>query len=328
MRDAFRDLLARLRALPRVTHAGATSRTPFSGGTNGEVRAADDPARTEPLAEWRAVTPGLFGALGLTITSGRPFDDRAAASGARVAIVSERLARALFDGSAVGRAVLMDKRDPFEVIGVVSDLRDFGPTRPARPTIYVPHASEPGFASMTTMTVVVRTTGDPLALVPEIRRHLRELDADAAMQRVATLEALATRSFGTSRTTAATVVIALAGVALVLGAIGVFGVVAFGVQQRAREFGVRLALGDTPAGILRRVLGDGLRMTVAGTALGAMAAWFVGRFVESFSVPTMGPGRASTVAVALVILGAVTLAASAAPARRAAALSPTEALRE
>ncbi|HET9371432.1 MAG TPA: ABC transporter permease [Vicinamibacterales bacterium] len=329
VRGYFDELSSRIAQLPRVTAVGATSRTPFSGGTNGEASAADDPARVEPIAEYRTVMPHLFEALGLRIVEGRGYAG-VPLSAARQIIVSEALARKLFPGGpAVGRRVrLGSDADIYEVLGVVSDLRDFGPTRPSRPAIYLRHGSEPGFASARAMVFVVRAGGVLDALVPDIRRIVRDLDADVAVERVATLEELATRSLGSSRRAATTVVVSLAAIALALGVIGVFGVVADGVERRTREIGVRLAIGDTPSGIVRLFLNDGIRLAIAGAVLGAGVAWFVDGLVRSVVVQTAAPGAIATIAMALAILGASTLIASALPARRAGRLEPVQALRE
>lgn len=327
VRGFFTELEDAVRSLPGVLHVGSSSRAPFAGGTNGAVSSVDDPSRTEPLAEWRTVTPGLFAALGLRIAEGRGFED-ATGETVRGAVLSESLARFLFgDRPATGRQVVMGDGPPHVVTGVASDLRDFGPTRPARPTIYVRHGSDAGFASMPAMTIVVRSTGDPMSLLPAVRDRLRAIDPDVALQRAATLETLAHRSFGTSRTTAAAIVVCFAGIALVLGGVGVFGVVAVGVEQRTREFGVRLAMGDTPRGILRRVLGDGVRLAVMGATAGGASVWAVERLVSSFVVEAVAPRQTVTIAGVLAILVASALVAAAVPARRAARLSPTDALR-
>lgn len=329
IRNYIEDLGSRLSEMPGVLHVGATSRAPFAGGTNGGVAPVGDPAHAEPLAEWRTVTPGFFQALGLPLVAGRDFVASSGAPG-RAAIVSESLGRTLFpDRSPVGgRVVLEGDRTPYEVRGVVGDLRDFGPTRPLRPTIYVRHGAEPGFSSARAMTFVVRTAEAPLRLVPEIRRHVRELDADVAVERLSTLGALATRSYGVSRTTAATVVVLFAAIALALGSIGVYGVMAFGVEARTREIGVRLAMGDTPPGIVRRILSDGLRLTAAGLALGAGIAWFLDGLLGTFVVRDAAPGQPVTVVISMALLTMATALACAVPARRASRLRPTEALRE
>jgi predicted lysophospholipase L1 biosynthesis ABC-type transport system permease subunit len=238
------------------------------------------------------------------------------------------LAASLFPSqTAVGRVVKLEDGDPYEVVGVVGDLRDFGPTRPGRPTVYLRHGSEAGFASATTLNLVLRSRGNPLSLVPAIRERLRTVDSDAAIQNVQTLATLAVQARGASRMTATTVVVTLAALALLLGMIGVFGVVAVGVEQRTREIGVRLALGDTPPGIMRRILADGARMSLAGLALGTASAWLIHQLIGSFLVQSASPSRPASAALAIGVLMIATLVACVVPARRAAQLSPVDALR-
>ncbi|MEZ5316889.1 MAG: ABC transporter permease [Vicinamibacterales bacterium] len=321
------DLQSAIRTLPGVRQVGATSRTPFAGGTNGEVSSADDPARVEAIAEYRAVTPGLFPALGLTLEEGRVFDGPIS-TGPPDAMLSASLAAELFpDRSAVGRRVRLGGDETWTVTGVVGDLRDFGPTRPSRPTIYLRHGAAPGFASTTSLVFVVRADRQPLGLLPAIRDRLRELDRDVALERPATLATLAARSIGTSRTTAATLLVAFASVALGLGAIGLFGVLAFSVARRTREWGVRLALGETPRGLLVLVLREGFGLLAGGLVVGIAAAWLLDRLVAGL-LPASGVAPPVAMALAaLLLLAAVTLAAGLAPARRAARLSPVEALK-
>jgi putative ABC transport system permease protein len=323
----FSDVEDQLRQLPGVVAVGATTRLPFFGGTNGSVSAADDPSRIEPIAEWRVVTPEFFAALGLPVNLGRDFLHIPRTS-TRLVVISEMLAASLFPSqTAVGRVVKLEDGDPYEVVGVVGDLRDFGPTRPGRPTVYLRHGSEAGFASATTLNLVLRSRGNPLSLVPAIRERLRTVDSDAAIQNVQTLATLAVQARGASRMTATTVVVTLAALALLLGMIGVFGVVTVGVEQRTREIGVRLALGDTPPGIIRRILADGARMSLAGLALGTASAWLIHQLIGSFLVQSASPSRPASAALAIGVLMIATLVACVVPARRAAQLSPVDALR-
>ena len=326
------DLTTRLTALPGVREVGATTRRPFAGGTNGEVAVADDPARTLPLVEYRAVTPGFFDALGITVREGRRFADGIASGAAESGqvVISEQLARELFGGGrSIGRTLrTAAAAAPVEVIGVVGDFRDFGPVRAGRPTIYFRHSFNDVFAVSPFSTIVVRHDGSGPDLTPLIRTTLQNVDRDVPMDNVMTLQTLADRSAGTSRRTAATLLLWFTGVALALGAIGIFGVIAFSVEQRRREIGIRLAVGDTPAGIRRRILVEGLKLTSFGLAVAALGSYWIRGAVASFVLPDVTPASWRILAGAAIVVAVVAVTACVIPARRAARTSLVSALRE
>jgi predicted permease len=322
----FDTLESALRDLPGVEHVGITSRQPLSGGTNGLVSTMDG-ARALPIAEWRDVSPGFFDALGLRIMAGRNFSDVATAEADNV-IVSETLARALFaDLTPIGQSVRVDGLVAMHIVGVSADFRDFGPTRPPRPTIYFRHGSKPGFASIGTMNVIVRGGAPASAMVSMATTALRALDPAVPIDRPVTLASLAERAQGVSRRAAAAMLIAFTVIAVTLAGIGIAGVVAFNVQRRTREIGVRMALGSTSTAVLRSVLGEGVALTFAGAVAGAAGAWWINRLVTSVVIESARPHIASVLVVVMAILAAVAFLACAAPARRAARISVVDALR-
>jgi predicted permease len=326
------ELTTRLHALPGVREVGATTRRPFAGGTNGEVSVADDPARALPLVEYRAVTPGFFAALGIARHEGRTFDGRPGAGPAEASqvVISEQLARALFaSSSAVGRLLRTGtSAPPVEVIGVVGNVRDFGPTRASRATIYFRHSFNEVFARSPFSTVIVRYERPAPDLAPLMREALRDLDRDVPMDALMTLQTLADRSAGTSRRTAATLLLWFTGVALALGAVGIFGVIAFSVERRRREIGIRLAVGDTPAGIGRRVLVEGLKLTAIGLTAAALGSYWIRSAVASFVLADMTPASWRILAGVVAVVALVAGAACLIPARRAARTPLTTVLRE
>ena len=326
------DLAARLRALPGVRDVGATTRRPFAGGTNGEVSAADDPTKVLPIVEYRAVTPGFFAALGIDIREGRTFADGIASgpSESTQAVISEQLARELFGStSAVGRRLrTTSSAPPVEIIGVVGNFRDFGPVRAGRPTIYFRHSFNDVFAVSPFSTVIVRYDGSGPELTPLMRATLQDVDRDVPMDEVMTLQTLADRSAGTSRRTAATLLLWFTGVALTLGAIGIFGVIAFSVERRRREIGIRLAVGDTPAGIGRRILVEGLRLTAAGLVLAALGSYWIRGAVAAFVLTDVTPASWRVLAGVAAVIALVAVTACLIPARRAARTSLVTVLRD
>jgi putative ABC transport system permease protein len=191
------DLTTRLRALPGVREVGATTRRPFAGGTSGDVSVADAPGRALPIVEYRAVTPGFFGALGIDVQEGRTFGASLASGPAETgqAVISEQLARELFGASsAIGRRLRTTlSAPPVEVIGVVGNFRDFGPIRAGRPTIYFRHSFNEVFALSPFSTVIVRHDGSGPDLAPLMRTTLRDVDRDVPMDAVMSLQALAPR---------------------------------------------------------------------------------------------------------------------------------------
>ena len=326
------DLTTRLTALPGVRGVGATTRRPFAGGSNGEVAIADDPSRSLPIVEYRAVTPGFFAALGITVREGRTFTSGIATGAAETGqvVISEQLARELFGtASGVGRRLrTATAAPPVDVIGVVSDFRDFGPVRAGRPTIYFRHSFNEVFAVSPFSTVIVRHDGSGPDLTPLMRTTLQEVDRDVPMDALMTLQTLADRSAGTSRRTAATLLLWFTGVALALGAIGIFGVIAFSVERRRREIGIRLAIGDTPAGIGKRILLEGLKLTAIGLAVAALGSYWIRGAVSSFVLADVTPASWRLLAGVAAVVALVAVTACLVPARRAARTALVTVLRD
>lgn len=323
----FEDVTGRLRSMPGVEAVGITSRTPFAGGTNGAVSRADDPTKTLPIVEFRAVSPGFFAALGLTSQSGRVFAGPADRE-SDVAVISASLAKALFgEARAIGEPLVLDADRVVRVIGVVPDFRDFGPARPSRPTIYLRHGSRRGFESNASMSVIVRGGPPVVTLLPMIRTAVRDADPAVPVDRLTPLATLAERAQGVSRRAAGSMLTMFTGMAILLGAIGIAGVVAFNVQRRRREIGVRLALGATPSSIVKSVLREGLALSVAGSLVGVVGILWINQLLTAVVVTSITPGFAWAMAGVVGVLGVVALLASALPARRAARVNVIETLR-
>lgn len=323
----FDDALEGIEGIPGVEAAGVSPRTPLQGGYNvTTVRSSADPELTASFVEIRAVTPGFFEAAGIPLLEGRGLERRDADAGAAGVLVSDALARSLFPGrSAVGETV-----DPFgndthyRIVGVVGSVREFGLLRDERPAIYW-RFGYPAGGSGRDMTFVVRTADEPLALVPEIRSVLHDLDPDIPLYSVRTLEDVATQTLGT-RTLATQLFAAFASMALLLCGIGIFGILAYVVEQRTREIGIRMAIGADRANVVRTVVGQGLKLVGFGLLVGIGGALVSGRFLEDL-LYEVAPNDPWTLAIVVVTVLAAGVAAAWLPARRAAGVAPSEALR-
>jgi putative ABC transport system permease protein len=243
----------------------------------------------------------------------------------RVLIVNETMARQTWPGeSPVGKRLHIDYQNyeaVYEVVGVVSDTRSYGHKAEPRRAVYIPHAQN----AYLPLNIVVRTRTDPAALAPAVRRAALALDPAQPVHSIRTMDELVSSYLGSDRF-AAFLMSVFAAMALLLAAIGVYGIVAFSVGQRQRELGLRLALGAEASDITRLVLGGGFRLGAAGTLAGLVAALLAGRTIESALFGTSPADPGTLAASALVLLGTV-LVACFLPARRAARVDPTRTLR-
>jgi predicted permease len=332
----YDGLLEGLRGLPGVAAAGATQFLPMTGGIGGlggpflGARVQDAPPATPgeppPTFVFRRVAPGYFETMGIGLVEGRTFtaQDHEARLGSLV--ISESVKNRYWPGgSALGKQITI-AGPPGTVVGVVRDVHDTGLDVPAEPVVYKTLLdAKDGGMRMRAMTVIVRTRTDPLGHVPDIRRIVQSMDPELALTDVETMSSVIGRSF--SRMSFTATVLALgAAVAFVLGAVGIYAVIAFGVSQRTGEIGLRQALGANRRGILRLVLGDTLRMAGAGVVLGIAAAVGLGGTISSllYGVSAYDPATLVGSAATFLLVAAL---ASALPAAKAARIQPAEALR-
>lgn len=325
----FENLLTQVRAIPGVRSAGAASAPPL-GGHSGTFFTAEGaqplgPNEQNPVVLRVIVTPGYFEAIGMTFLAGRPFEDRDGESkGRAVAIVNESFARRNWPGvTAVGKRIRPSwlKDEWMQVVGVMRDEKHYGLDQEMRPAVYLPHRQMPGNG----MGVVLRTSIDPSALAGPARDALRRLDPDLPMFEVRTMKETLDRSLWARRAYSWLFAV-FAGVALVLAAAGIYGVISYAVSRRTHEIGIRLALGASPGRVLRQVLGQGMVLVVIGITLGLGATLWGARLLETllFGVSTRDPLTYALVAAGLVC---VALLANLMPARRAASVDPMRALR-
>lgn len=321
----WEQLSARVAALPGVEAVGAVDNLPLSGEGRvyGFRKAEELRASTNPAAMFQVTTPDYFRAVGIRVRQGRAFTDGDRADTTPVVIVNETMAHRFWPNeSAVGkRIVVRNETQPREVVGVVSDVKHFGPELATEPEMYVPFQQ----LVIDVMPLVVRTSGDPASLAAAVRREVRAVDATVAIERVAPMRELLSASWSERRFTA-TLLSLFALVALALAAVGIYGVLAYQVTQRTKEIGVRLALGAQTGDVLGLVLKQGLRLAVIGIFIGAVAAFAVRQWLQGllFEVRATDP---TTFALIAALLLAVVFAACWFPARRAAKVDPMIALR-
>lgn len=327
----YSDFLERLEALPGVASAGAVLGLPLSG-TNITI-SFSVPGRPEPppgqstSLQTRIATPGYFSTIGIPVLEGRAFTEADRADAPQVAILNASAARMIFpDGDPLGERIEMGWYRDYvqvggEVVGVVGDVRQFGLAEDFVPEIYFPHAQVP----TTGMTVIARSEGDPTEIIGAARRELAALDPSLPLWNVRTLEQVLDQSISQPRFYTLLLSI-FAGIALVLSAIGIFGVMSYAVTQRTRELGVRLALGATPSHVLALVVRQGGTLVAAGLALGLLGAWAATRLMSSLLYGVTATDATIFMAVPM-LLGAVALTACYLPARKASRLDPVAALR-
>jgi putative ABC transport system permease protein len=327
-RLAFYDrMLAGVRALPGVESAAYTSFAPFDtiGYTNwyqieGVTLAPDDPAD----ALIRVGTGDYLATLGVRMADGRMLDGRDVDSSLPAVVVNETMARKYWPrGRAVGQRLRLSPDGPFlTIVGVVRDVRERGYELQMKPAIYRTVAQA---QLQSTDRLVVRVGGDPMALTASIRQVVASINPAQPVAGVRTMDDIVDANLG-DRRQQMRLLAAFAALALGLAAIGLYGVLAYGVAQRTREFGVRMALGASRASILRIVLARGAILNGAGLLLGLAMAWAVTRTMSSlmYGIDTGDP---STFAAALVVLAAVGVIASVVPARHATGIEAMDALR-
>jgi putative ABC transport system permease protein len=325
---AARAVLDRVRALPGVTTAGIGNMAPFAPMSAViQVTLRGDSA--EPLtARVRSyvVTPQYAETLSMPVREGRLFDERDLSSGIRPVIVNEEFVHAhLNDGRPVtGRRFTNPHWDfTVEIVGVVADVLKDGLDTAAQPEMYNLPKAPFGFPSF--LNLVVRATGDPLAIVPAMRLAIRDAYPSAAVDDIETLRSRVSASVSEPRFAMA-VLSAFATVAVALAAIGLYGVLSYQVSQRRREMGVRTALGASRTSIMRLVIGEGLAITIGGVVLGLLGAAWLSRLLQAMLFG-ITPHDALAFGVAPIALIVVAIVATLIPARRAATTDPIEALR-
>ena len=327
---AFYDhVLERLRSLPGVLEAGAAVTLPIGGDTFSttyivEGQPLPDRGR-EPSAGYQIVSTGYFRAAGMRVLQGRDFQPSDRHGAPPVVAVNETLAQQAWPGQqALGRQVRFgrDTDDPpATVIAVVSDIRHGGPGARPRPELYQPLAQR----AFSSMAFVVRTAGDPLSYVPAVRAEIRAIAPAIPVAKVATMEQHVARAVSRPRFLS-TLIGAFGALALALAVVGIYGVMACSVSERAQEIAIRMALGARPGDVIGMVLSKAAVLSSAGVGIGIVAALGLSRVVAGLLFG-VSPTDAATFSACAVVLLLVALLAAAVPARQASRVEGAGALR-
>ena len=330
----YEQLLDRIVEMPGVASAGAVRLLPLTG-TIGDwsirIEGRPDSPGDNPHGDWQVVTPGYFETMDLERVEGRFLEPRDRADALPVVVINETMAREYWPGeSAIGKRFRMGGEDApwFTVVGIVRDVRHNTVLEEARTEMYHPHEQFRLAAGFTpaAMTLVIRASGDPLALAPAVRQTVRSMDADLPVADVATMEQVAGRALAGERlTTTLLGIFAIA--ALTLAAIGIYGVISYSVTRRTHEIGIRMALGADVGSVMRLVLAHGVGAVFAGIAAGVVASFWMTSLLERmlYGVSRLDTTTFISVPAALAVVAAV---ASLLPARRAAGVDPIIALRQ
>lgn len=338
----YQALIAGLRALPGVEAVGGANALPLEGGGadgsfwDGSVTDFRNGPKPIGNAEFRVASDDYFKAVGIKLLAGRAFDARDRADGEQVAVISAAAAHATWgNDDPIGKRIQYGNMDgdthALTIVGVVGDVRQFGPQEDAPPIVYVPLAQVPDglfnlVRKFVPLNAAIRVDGAPAAYAERLRAVLREVDARQGVAGLRLLERDVADATSAQRMNAALVGL-FASLAILLAGVGLYSVTAVAVAARRREFGVRAALGAQPSRLLRGVLGRGLVDVGIGLVIGGIAALALGRVLERF-LYGVGVGDPLALAATAGLLLAAGLLATALPALRAARIAPMQALRE
>jgi putative ABC transport system permease protein len=325
--EFHQQLRERIAAMPGVRSVATVLQVPPFGGLYApylvEGMPPDMPRGQRPVALWNCISPAYFQTLGIPMLKGRNFSDADTEKSNAVTIISQGLAARYWPHEdPIGRHIQIARQPaPSEIVGVVADLRNHGVGADMGEELYTPVPQRP-FA---TMNVVVKTSGDPMQIVPAVRSAIQSVDRDQPMTQVVSLEENLSGSVSQQRLSAMLLGI-FAALALILAAIGIYGVTSYSVAQRSKEIGIRIAMGAQPSDVLRLIIGFGAKLAFLGVVIGVIAALALTQLMKTmlFGVTATDPETMAAVSITLI---AVTLLACYIPARRAMSVDPVIALR-
>ncbi len=329
MVDFTRQVIEQVRSLPGVEAAGTTHFLPLAGeGSATWYWRADGPRPehgAEPVTEVSMVTPGYFAAMSIPVARGRVFDDRDGAGAPATVVINQTVARQFYPNQdPIGKQLTVDWNhpdQPYEIVGVVGDVHLRALNQESKPAVYLSMAQAP----QAPITLVARAQGDPALLGRAIEERVHAINRNVAVFDVKTLDAIVSGSLAAQRFN--TILLGgFAALALVLAAVGIFGVISYSVAQRTREIGIRRALGAGTTSVLGMVLSQAMTLTALGVAIGIAGAFAVTRLLQTLLFQ-VSPTDAATFVAVSVTLGAVALLASYVPARRATKVDPIVSLR-
>jgi putative ABC transport system permease protein len=325
------DVRRELGGIPGVRSVGAISHLPLSGANAGRGLTLEGMVPPAPDQGWgasyRLTCPGYFATLGIPLVKGRDFTDRDATTAPGVVIVNEEMARQYYgDQDPIGRRLKLGRPDStnpwLTIVGVAGNVRHFGLDDELRREIFRPYSQ----AAWPSMTIAVKSPIEPAALVPSARRALARIDPDQPVSKIRTMEEVVAESMGGRRFPMVLLTL-FSAVALVLAAVGVYGVVSHLVAQRTREMGIRIALGAQRRELVRLVVAASMRPVALGLAAGLAGALLAARLLTTL-LYGVTPSDPSVLTGIAAVLGATALAACWLPARRAAGVDPIVALRD
>jgi putative ABC transport system permease protein len=325
--EFFRQAVEKIKTIPSVESVGVVSYMPMTGAARyvffcpeGQVCQG---IGKDPLISMKQISEGYFAAMGIPLLRGRVFTNADIDGAPQVVIINQTVAGKYFPGQDPIGKTLQNSRDriPLQIVGVVADAKITSLSAPKFEEMYRPHLQAPWMA----MTIVVRSNSAPQPLVAAVREKIQSIDPDLAVSGVQSLDHLVSDSVGQPRLLTA-LVGAFAAFALLLAAIGIYGVMAYSVSHRMREMGIRMALGAAPRDIVRLVVGQGMRLVLAGIVIGFVASLWLTKFLASQLFGTQ-PKDPATFALVALGLALVALAACLIPARRAMRVDPMVALR-
>jgi predicted permease len=327
----YSELQTSVGALPGITSVALANGVPFGAGSSGGsfniTGRPWPPSEPVPDVDKRIASPAYFETLGIPLKQGRTFANYDAGEAPKVAVVDEIFAKTFFpSGDAIGQKISGpgpkgQNSEDYQIVGIVGAAKDRSLLTEPTARIYYPFLETPYFY----MSLIVRTAGDPLGLIPAIQRQVRELDRNLPVYKIATMEQLLADSLERRRISML-LLAALAGVALLLSAIGIYGVVAYSVGQRTSEIGIRMALGAEARDVRRMVLRQAVRPVMTGIGVGLLLSAAVTRLLSSLLYHVAATDPLTFAAVPSILL-LIAIAAALIPARRATRVAPTVALR-
>ncbi len=327
----YNDMLQRVQSLAGVRSAAITTNLPlYHQGNSMSVRIQgrpELPPAEQPVVVTRIVSPGYFDTMTIPLLSGRKFTEQDIVTTPRVAVISETMARTFWPnedpvGKRFGIGEITSDRDWINIVGVARDVRQIELTAAPEPQAYLTYLQ---FGFFDSRDLVVKTDVDPTSLAATVRKTVWEIDKDQPVSNVQTMETILADSIARQRFSMVLLAI-FAGVALVLAAVGIYGVMSYSVAQRTREIGIRMALGAQTGAVLKLALGYGLKLVLIGIAIGLIAAFALTRLMSTllFGVTATDPITFTLISLLLISVAAL---ASYIPARRATKVNPIIALR-
>lgn len=324
-----RNILPRVRAIPGVESAALTSDLPLSGTGGGagilvQGRPRPKTVQDSPFVQWTRVSPDYFHTMKISLRGGRDFDERDNATSPDVAIINEMCARRFFSGhNPIHKRISppLDKPEWTEIVGIVADVPQLGIEKPVLPEIFYPLPQ----AEVPWLTVVVRTKGDPLSYTNALQAEIQKVDPEVAVFLPKTMDQVMRAQLGW-RVFQTSLVGVFATLAMLLASIGIYAVVAYSVTQRVNEIGIRMALGAGKKDILRVVVRQGATPALSGAVIGALCSLTISKVLSQLLYGVKSTDM-PTYLLVIAVFVAVASVASYLPARRAAGLDPSRALR-